>query len=107
MQLTVNKLIELSGADIEFFEWSGSNNRYVKIYEWNDFLGSRNVQFAPKNIGNRVISSIKCRHDGSMSVIVCSDTYEDPRKDYLETKVQKLDELLDEMEKILEIRKKI
>lgn len=107
MKLTVNKLIELSNSDIEFFEWSDNNNRYVKIYEWNEFLGSQNGQLAPKNIANRVIISIKCSFDGSLSVIVSSDTYEDPRKEYLETKVKRLDGLLDEIEKILDIRKKI
>ena len=106
MKLTVNELIELSGADIVFYEWSNKTNRYAKIFVWNNFLGTINKTFARQSIGNRVVNRISIEND-VLSAYIGKDTYENPRKEYLETKVQKLDELLDEMEKILEIRKKI
>lgn len=106
MQLTVNKLIELSGADIVFYEWSSKTNRYSKIFVWNNFLGTINKTFVQQSIGNRAVNRLSIEND-ALSAYIGSDTYEDPRKEYLETKVQKLEGLLDEMEKILEIRKKI
>lgn len=106
MRLTVNKLIELSGADIVFYEWSNKTNRYSKIFVWNNFLGTINKTFVQQSIGNRVVNRLSIEND-ALSAFIGKDTYEDPRKEYLETKVQKLEGLLDEMEKILEIRKKI
>ena len=96
MRLTVNKLIELSGADIVFYEWSNKTNQYEKILVWENFIGLASSFVVLRSIGNRIVKRLSVKN-----------TYEDPRKEYLETKVQKLEGLLDEMEKILEIRKKI